>query len=251
MTGFSAGPDESELMNTRPHILIVEDDDEIRELVSDFLSANGFDTLTAENGAAMDEVLAVQTPDLIVLDIMLPGGEDGLSICRRLRQTSDVPIIMLTARGDDIDRIIGIEMGADDYLPKPFNPRELLARINAVLRRARQAGPRETTHKARCGHLLIDYDRREVSVEQGRALDLSSGEYGLLTIFLSRPQRILDRDVLMDLLNGRTFNAAFDRSIDVQVSRLRKKVELDPANPTLIKTVRNVGYILAEKVSPL
>ena len=231
--------------------MVVEDDDEIRELVSEFLKTNGYDVMMASNGAEMDEVLATQSPDLIVLDIMLPGGEDGLSICRRLRQDSTVPIIILTARGDDIDRIVGIEMGADDYLPKPFNPRELLARIKAVLRRTTQPGPRQTAHRAQCGHLTIDYDRREVFDSAGRALNLSSGEYGLLTIFLSRPQRVLDRDILMDLVSGRSFNASFDRSIDVQVSRLRKKIEIDPANPLLIKTVRSVGYILAEKVVSL
>ncbi|MFC6197913.1 response regulator [Ponticaulis profundi] len=232
-----------------PLILIVEDDDEIRELVCDYLSANGFDARGVRDGAAMSTFLARQAADLIVLDIMLPGGEDGLSICRRIRASSNTPIIMLTARGDDIDRIIGIELGADDYLAKPFNPRELTARINAVLRRTHgQNDVKDTAHTSYCGHLIIHHERREVRTEAGELLILSSGEYDLLTIFLSRPQRVLDRDVLMDLLNGRVFNAAFDRSIDVQVSRLRRKIEPDPANPVLIKTIRNVGYVLSEKV---
>lgn len=238
-------------MTPIPRILIVEDDDEIRELVTEFLVKNGFDVKGVANAQEMDEHLSHQLADLIILDVMLPGGEDGISICRRLRSNSDTPIIMLTARGDDIDRIIGIELGADDYMAKPFNPRELLARIRAVLRRSQPREKSVSRNHARCGHLTIDYDRRIVTIAEGSELNLSSGEYDLLTIFLTRPQRVLDRDMLMELLNGRTFNAAFDRSIDVQVSRLRRKIEENPANPKLIKTVRNVGYILSEKVTAL
>ena len=236
-------------MEHTPLILIVEDDDEIRELVCDYLRTSGFQALGASSGADMDQVLANQSPDLIVLDVMLPGGEDGLSICRRLRATSSVPILMLTARADEIDRIVGMELGADDYMAKPFSPRELLARIRAILRRAGNQEPR-TANEVRCAHLVINYDRREVRTIDGTPITLSSGEYALLTVFLSRPQRVLDRDQLLDLASGRSLGGSFDRSIDVQVSRLRRKIEQDPANPTLIKTVRNGGYILAGKVGP-
>lgn len=231
-----------------PLILIVEDDDEIRELVCDYLSSNGFECLGARSGADMDQVMAGQAPDLVVLDIMLPGNEDGLAICRRLRATSWVPILMLTARGDEIDRIVGMELGADDYMAKPFNPRELLVRIRAILRR----GPGNTpaaANEVRCGHLVVNFDRRDVRTADGTPIVLSSGEYALLSVFLSRPQRVLDRDMLLELVSGRCFGGVYDRSIDVQVSRLRRKIEQDPANPVLIKTVRNGGYILAGKVS--
>lgn len=234
-------------MEQRPLILVVEDDDEIRSLVCEYLRANGFDTEAARNGAEMDQMLPRISPDLVVLDIMLPGGEDGLSICRRLRAQSAIPIIMLTARGDDIDRIVGIEIGADDYIAKPFNPRELSARIRAVLRRSAGLESRPE-NEVRAGHLTVNYDRREVRADNGPPLDLSSGEYALLTVFLSRPQRVLDRDQLLELASGRSTSGAFDRAIDVQVSRLRKKIERDPANPELIKTVRNGGYIFASKV---
>lgn len=235
------------LMEQRPIILIVEDDEEIRTLVSDYLRINGFDVEGARHAGELDQLLARVSPDLIVLDIMLPGGEDGLSICRRLRAQSSIPIIMLTARGDDIDRIVGIEIGADDYIAKPFNPRELSARIRAVLRRS--AGlEKRPDNEVRAGHLIINYDRREVRADGGPPLDLSSGEYALLTVFLSRPQRVLDRDLLLELASGRSTSGVFDRAIDVQVSRLRKKIERDPANPELIKTVRNGGYIFACKV---
>ena len=236
-------------MERTPLILTVEDDDEIRELVCDYLGANGFQCLGASNGADMDHVLASQSPDLIILDVMLPGGEDGLAICRRVRAASSVPILMLTARGDEIDRIVGMELGADDYMAKPFSPRELLARIRAILRRANGQEPRKA-NEARCGHLIVNYDTREVRTADGTVIVLSSGEYALLAVFLSRPQRVLDRDQLLELASGRSLGGAFDRSIDVQVSRLRRKIEQDPANPTLIKTVRNGGYILAGKVGP-
>lgn len=235
-------------MEHRPLILIVEDDDEIRDLACTYLSGNGYECLQAGSGFDMDLVIANQTPDLIILDIMLPGGEDGLAICRRLRASSTVPILMLTARGDEIDRILGMELGADDYMAKPFNPRELLVRIRAILRRA-AGGTQDAANEVQCGHLIVNFSRREVRTREGTPIVLSSGEYALLTVFLSRPQRVLDRDMLLDLASGRSLGGAFDRSIDVQVSRLRRKIEPDPANPTMIKTVRNGGYILASKVS--
>lgn len=237
-------------MEKTPLIFIVEDDDEIRELVCDYLRSNGFDAETAGSGAELDQLLSGTTPDLVVLDIMLPGGEDGLSICRRLRSQTDLPIIMLTARGDDIDRIVGIEIGADDYMAKPFNPRELVARIRAILRRSSGAQPRRA-NEARVGHLIVNFDRRDVRTEDGAGLELSSGEYALLTVFVSRPQRVLDRDLLLELASGRSSGGAFDRAIDVQVSRLRRKIERDPSQPELIKTVRNGGYILASQVVQL
>lgn len=235
-------------MKERPIICIVEDDDEIRELICDYLAEHGFDCRPLCNGSELDQAMARETPQLIVLDIMLPGGEDGLAICRRLRAKTSIPILMLTARGDEIDRIVGIEIGADDYMAKPFNPRELAARISAILRRTSSEADASPSREARCGHLVINYDRREVRTAEGDLVGLSSGEYALLTVFLSRPQRVLDRDQLMELASGRSLGGVFDRSIDVQVSRLRRKIEADPANPVLIKTVRNGGYILAEKV---
>jgi two-component system OmpR family response regulator len=182
-------------------------------------------------------------PDLIVLDIMMPG-EDGISICRRLRATSSVPVIMLTARGEDIDRIVGLEIGADDYLPKPFNPRELVARIRAVLRRLDQTAeaPRR---RLVIGLLTVDLDARTVLDEAGEVIDLTSAEFELLACFVTRPRRVLSRDQLMDLTRGRKSNA-FDRTIDVQMSRLRKKIEV--SGEPLIKTVRSAGYILAVPV---
>lgn len=239
-------------MQHHPHILIVEDDTEIRTLVCEYLNRNGFDARGVESGSDMDQALLEGHVDLIVLDVNLPGGEDGLSICRRMRAKSDVPILMLTARSDDIDRIVGLEVGADDYMGKPFNPRELSARIGAILRRAGGNGSKEQQGKRRkCGHIIVDPDRREVSTEDGDSVVLTSGEFALLAIFMARPQRVLERDMLMDLLNGRQFDGAFDRSIDVQVSRLRKKIETDASRPALIKTIRNGGYMLSESVQDI
>jgi len=235
-------------MDHHPLILIVEDDDEIRTLVCEYLSSSGFDCLTAASGPDMDHVLASTDPSLIILDLMLPYGEDGLAICRRLRAASSVPILILTARGDEIDRIVGMELGADDYMAKPFSPRELLARIRAILRRSSSSDPRRP-NEVRCAHLIINYDRRDVRTLKGTPIALSSGEFTLLTVFLSRPQRVLDRDRLLELVSGRSLGGVFDRSIDVQISRLRRKIEQDPSNPSLIKTIRNGGYILAEHVN--
>lgn len=236
-------------MTPRPLLHVVEDDDEIRDLLSDLLEKEGFDVAVARNGEEHRALMQGASPDLVILDLMLPGGEDGLSICRRLRATGDVPVLMLTAKSDEIDRILGIEMGADDYLTKPFSPRELTARIRAILRRTQGNGRSSDPFKlAHCGHLVINYDRREVRTADGELIPLSSGEYALFTVFLSRPQRVLDRDLLMDLAHGRQHAGVFDRSIDVQVSRLRQKIERDPSSPALIKTIRNGGYMLAEQV---
>ncbi len=230
-------------MCERPDILFIEDDPEIRQLVQDYLQRQGFRVRTGDGGAAIDRHRAVYgDPDLIVLDIMLPG-EDGLSICRRLRVASRVPIIMLTARGEDIDRIVGLEMGADDYLPKPFNPRELVARIRAVLRRNEPIP--QTGRRFQAGDFLVDLDARSVTREKAGRIELTSAEFDLLECFIARPGRILSRDQLMDWTRGRGADP-LDRTIDVQVSRLRKKI--NNGSGPVIKTVRNAGYVLTVTV---
>jgi len=238
-------------MTEQPHILVVDDDREIRELVTRYLSKHGLRARAAANGREMRRALDDWSIDLIVLDLMLPG-EDGLSLCRRLRADSNIPVIMLTAMGEETDRIVGLEMGADDYLAKPFNPRELLARIKAVLRRAEggQAGrPDSAGQPNRCvfAGWRLDLDRRELVSPQDVLVPLSAGEYDLLAAFVARPQRVLSRDQLLDLARGREAQP-FDRAIDVQVSRLRRKIEADPGNPVFIKTVRGGGYMFTPSV---
>lgn len=231
-------------------ILIVEDDREIRSLLADFLGREGFKTTCAADGAAMDKALDHARPDLVVLDIMLPG-EDGLSICRRLRAKGNLPILMLTARGEDVDRIIGLEIGADDYLPKPFNPRELLARIRAILRRVDSAGVKEAKSRLAFCALLADLNSRSVVTAGGASIDLTSAEFDLLVCFLERPKRVLSRDQLLDWTRGRSADP-FDRTIDVSVSRLRRKLfGADPAARQIIKTVRNGGYLFAADVQAI
>jgi two-component system OmpR family response regulator len=228
-------------------IMIVEDDSEIRSLLADFLTREGFIAAGAENGVAMDRVLATTRPDLIVLDLMLPG-EDGLSICRRLRAKGTTPILMLTAKADDIDRIVGLELGADDYLAKPFNPRELLARIRAVLRRSDGAAAHPPSRKLGFGGLIADLDGHNVSTADGTAVDLTSAEFDLLACFLERPKRVLSRDQLLDWTRRRSAEP-FDRTIDVSISRLRRKLAAaDPPAALFIKTVRNGGYLFAAEV---
>jgi len=237
-------------MNDAPHILIVDDHREMRDLVSRALAKEGFRITTAPDGKAMRKVLADANIDLILLDLMLPG-EDGLSLCRSLRAESDIPIIMLTAKGDEVDRVIGLEMGADDYLPKPFGGRELIARIRAVLRRNRvrePVGSQEKSKRYRFERWTFDVDKRELLGLDGVAVPLSTGEFDLLLALVEHPQRTLSRDQLLDLARHRAANA-FDRSMDTQVSRLRKKVERDPADPTIIKTVWGGGYIFTPEVS--
>ncbi|KAB7739077.1 response regulator [Parvibaculum sedimenti] len=233
-------------MNASAHIsgiVIVEDDREVGELVKAFLVKEGFDVRLARSGVEMDRALLEKHADLIILDLMLPG-EDGLSICRRLRARSNVPILILTAKGDDIDKIIGLELGADDYMAKPFNPRELLARIRSILRRTVPAivhgGEGE---RMRFGEFVLDLGARRL-FRDGVELQLSTGDFDLLTVLVHHPQRLLSRDQLMDMTRGRSWEA-FDRSIDVAMSRLRRKIEDDASLPAYIKTVRNVGYMLA------
>lgn len=233
-------------------LLIVEDDREIRALLADFLGREGYGVLAAEDGVAMDRILSTARPDLVILDLMLPG-EDGLSICRRLRARGGVPILMLTAKGDDVDRIVGLEMGADDYLPKPFNPRELLARIRAVLRRAdgTLAEPAARNRRVAFAGFVADLDARSVAEADGPLLDLTSAEFELLACFLERPKRVLSRDQLLDWTRGRSADP-FDRTIDVSISRLRRKLSaVSEEAALLIKTVRNGGYLLTVDVRQL
>ncbi len=238
-------------MNEQPHILIVDDDREIRDLVARYLSGHGFRVRTVADGRQMQKELADWSFDLIILDLMLPG-EDGLSLCRRLRVETKLPIIMLTAMGEETDRIVGLEMGADDYIAKPFNPRELLARIKAVLRRsgAQETGgidPQDRGAKHTFAGWVLDLQTRELVSPDRLLIPLSGGEYDLLAAFITHPQRVLSRDQLLDLARGREAQP-FDRSIDVQVSRLRRKIEDNPSDPKLIKTVRSGGYMFTPAV---
>ncbi len=227
-----------------PHILIVDDDREIRDLLSRFLKKHELRVDTAADGRAMRQILEVSHIDLVVLDLMLPG-EDGLSLCRSLRQTTTIPVIMLTALGEETDRIVGLEMGADDYLAKPFNPRELLARIRAVLRRSGKSDEMETDSDVLIFEdWRLDVTKRALVSADGVLQPLTAGEYDLLLALVQHPKRVLSRDQLLDLTRGRSA-APFDRSIDVQLSRLRHKIEPDPKKPTLIKTVRGGGYIFS------
>ncbi len=228
-------------------ILVVDDDGEILQLIARFLRSNGFHVITARSGAEMQEAMRGVGIDLVVLDVMLPGPS-GLDLCRDLRRTSALPVIMLTAKGEEIDRIVGLEVGADDYLPKPFNPRELLARINAVLRRSRLRGTAVAPVQRRgygFAGWRLDILKRELSDPRGVIVDLSTGEYDMLMAFLEAPNRVLDRNYLLDAARNRTAEP-FDRAIDVQVSRLRRKIDPDS---TLIKTVRGAGYMFCADVT--
>jgi two-component system phosphate regulon response regulator OmpR len=226
-------------------VVIVDDDARIRDLLRRFLSQEGFDVLLAEDGRALDRILQRETIDLIVLDLMLPG-EDGLNICKRLRSTgTKIPVIMLTAKGEDVDRINGLEIGADDYLGKPFNPRELLARIHAVLRRRPPAevpgAPTNDKEVISFGDFTLDLGVRSLS-KNGQDIPLTTGEFAMLKALARHPRQALSRDKLAQLARGREFEP-FDRSLDVQVSRLRKMIEIDPASPKIIQTVWGVGYV--------
>ena len=230
--------------------MVVDDDREIRDLVSRLLQKHGYKVETARDAGAMDAILAGSRIDLVILDIMLPG-RSGLDICRELRAKSPISILMLTAMGDETDRIVGLEMGADDYLAKPFNPRELLARIRAILRRVNAAAA-TSPHAAAAKRLrfagwLLDLGRRRLEAPDGVIVDLTTGEYELLMAFAERPQRVLSRNQLLDLARGRDATP-FDRSIDVQVSRIRRKIETDPRTPSMIITVRGDGYMFTPEV---
>ncbi len=238
-------------METTPHVLVVDDHRDIREPLAKYLAKNGLRVSLAAGGQEMRNALKAGAIDLVVLDIMMPG-EDGLALCRHLRETTDIPVILLTAMAEETDRIVGLEIGADDYVTKPFNPRELLARIKAVLRRAQAlpAPPRDAEEGGllRFDRWTLDLNRREIAAEDGVAVPLSTAEFRLLLTFLRRPRMVLSRDQLLDLTSGRAAQV-FDRAIDNQVSRLRKKIERDPKNPALIKTVWGGGYVFAAEVT--
>ncbi len=231
------------------HILIVDDDAEIRSLLGEYLQKQGYRVSTAANGREMRAALKPARPDLVILDLMLPG-EDGLSLCRDLRIGSNLPVIMLTARGDEADRIVGLEMGADDYLPKPFSPRELLARIKSVLRRARSLPEnleQEEVVAFRFAGWTLDLKTRDLASPDAVVVALSGTEFRLLRVFLEHPNRVLTRDQLVDFMLSRDASP-FDRAVDVQVSRLRHRLNEDAREPAIIKTVRSQGYVLAVEV---
>jgi DNA-binding response OmpR family regulator len=226
---------------SRSHLLVVDDDWEPRELLSSYLGKQGFEVSTVEDGRAMDAWLALHSTDLVILDLMLPG-EDGLSIARRLGNEHTIPIVMISARGEELDRIVGLEVGADDYLPKPFNPRELLARVRAVLRRSTPdtTSDASSTITFEFGPFRLDPEQR-ILYRGSAEVDLARSEFDLLDVFVRHPNRVLSRDFLMDCLRG-NYRDPLDRSIDVRVTRLRHKIETDPAEPHFIRTIWGVGY---------
>ena len=233
-------------------ILVVDDDPELNSLLQDYLGGQGYSVETAGDGVQMQRKLAEVKPDMLILDLMLPG-DDGLTLCRNLRAVSRIPILMLTARGDDMDRIIGLEMGADDYLPKPFNPRELLARIKSVLRRARDSDGENTApppRTLRFAGWTLDLSARNLVGADGVVIALSAGEFRLLQLLAETPNCVFSRDQLMDAMAGRDAGP-FDRTIDVMISRLRRRLGDDARDPVLIKTVRSEGYMLAARVERL
>jgi len=239
-------------MGETPHLLLVDDERSIREPLAAYLTKQGFRVTQATDAEQARARLAAYAIDLVVLDIMMPG-EDGLSLCRHIRETSDLPVILLTARAEETDRIVGLEMGADDYVVKPFSPRELSARIKVVLRRMHAGGTRQTAPEsgayAFAGRVLKTGERTLVD-RDGVSVPLSTGEYNLLLALVGRPRQVLTRDQLLDLTQGREA-AAFDRSIDNQISRLRRKIEVDPKSPEIIKTVWGGGYTFAAEVTRL
>ncbi len=237
-------------MNKSEHILIVDDDRDIRQLLADYLQQNGYQCSVAAEGNAMWAALRDHDADLVVLDLNLPG-DDGLTLCRKLRAKSVVPVIMLTARGEPVDRILGLEMGADDYLAKPFEPRELLARIRSVLRRSHSNALPRGSNVQKNIHFsgwTLDTTARHLITPEASIVALSGAEYKMLAIFLDNPNRVLNRDQLLNMTHGRDADP-FDRSIDIQISRLRQKLREDARAPQIIKTVRNGGYVLAVTVS--
>ncbi len=241
-------------MTNPPHILVVDDHQQIRDSVSKYLERNGMRATAAADAAEMDGRLARGHYDLIVLDVMMPG-ESGLEACQRLAANGGPPVILLTALGEETDRIVGLEIGADDYLAKPFNPRELLARIKAVLRRSQHAEPLAeglTGRRVRFAHLVLDTDRQVLLPEQteGEEIPLTSADFKLLTVLLERPRVVLSRDELLDLVAGRAAGP-LDRTIDNQISRLRRKIEPDVLRPRIIRTIRNGGYSLVADVEVL
>lgn len=241
-----------ELLAPEQHILVVEDDGEMRTLIARFLRQNGFRVTGARDGREMWEILANASVDLILLDVMLPG-QSGLDLCRTLRLRSGVPIIMVTARGEETDRVVGLELGADDYIPKPFGRAELLARVRALLRRAQGAAGDPVAgnigDSVTFGGWTLDTRRRELAAPDGTAIDLSGGEYDLLLAFCEHPQRVLSRDQLLDLARNRMAFEGTERAVDVMVSRLRRKLQPTEDSATVIKTVRGAGYMMVPPVT--
>jgi DNA-binding response OmpR family regulator len=225
-------------------LLVVDDDPGLRELLQEYLTSQGYEVVAVADGVEMEKYLFGNAVNLVILDLMLPG-EDGLSLARKLRARGNLPIIMLSARGEDVDRIIGLEVGADDYLAKPFNPRELLARIRAVLRRHDELRTADsgTDRMHRFGTFVLDVDTRTLA-KQGVEIPLTATEFNLLRIFVEHPNRVLSRDTLMDMIKGYE-RSPFDRSIDVGVTRLRRKIEDDPAAPQYVRTVWGEGYLFS------
>lgn len=238
-------------LDPEAHILVVEDDGEMRTLIAKLLRQSGFRVTGARDGREMWETLGNAQVDLVLLDVMLPG-QSGLDLCRALRAKSGVPIIMVTARGGETDRVLGLELGADDYIPKPFGPAELLARVRALLRRSRGAAGEPVAGSAveriSFGGWTLDTRRRELAAPDGTAVDLSGGEYDLLLAFCEHPQRVLSRDQLLDLARNRMAYNGTERSVDVMVSRLRRKLEPTEDSPAVIKTIRGAGYMLVPAV---
>jgi two-component system, OmpR family, response regulator len=236
-------------MDSISRVAVVEDDPEISRMMTNYMTDHGFEVTAARSGRDLDRVMSGSKIDCVILDVGLPG-EDGLSICRRLRGKSTVPIIMVTGRGTETDRIVGLELGADDYLPKPFNPRELVARVRAVMRRSTAGAEQQ---QAQVPQVLVfegwrlDMARRQLFTPDGTPRTLTSGEFNILSIFCQNPRKVLSRDDLLDLLHGRAA-AVFDRSIDVQISRLRRKIETNLKDPSFIKTVRYGGYFFTPQV---
>ena len=234
-------------MSDKPRVVVVDDEDDLRDTVSDYLGMHGFEVRTAEDGVSLRRLLEDEHFDLAVLDINMPG-EDGLSIARFLRETSDMGIVILTAAGETVDRIVGLEMGADDYLGKPFDPRELMARIKSVLRRREAAGRmakvsgEEGETVVRFGSCLLNLDAQKLFDETGQEITITAMEFDLLKVFAENANRVLNRDQLLELAHNRDWEP-FDRSVDIRVMRLRRKIEADPAKPQVIKTVRGVGYM--------
>jgi len=239
-------------MDSTPHVLFVEDDPEIRGLVADFLRHSGLRVTVAQDGEEMDRELSGNGVDLLILDIMLPK-EDGLSLCRRVRASGNLPVIMLTARGSEIERVVGLEMGADDYLTKPFSSHELLARIRALLRRSQQYASREASNRRHSvltfSDWRLDLIARRLHSRDGTRVPLTGGEFELLVAFCEHPNKVLTRDQLLDFTTRGKASSSIDRSIDIQVSRLRRKIEKNPKDPVLIQTVRSGGYVLAAEVA--
>ena len=233
------------------HILVVDDDPRIRQMLVRYFEDEGYRVSTAADGDEMRVCLLKGAVDIILLDLILPGGDDGLGLAREIRAQSDVPIIMLTGRDDVVDRIVGLEVGADDYIAKPFHLREVLARLRTVLRRRHTAAPESKPEKTDIFHFdgwRLDLERRQLVSAQDQEITLTTGEFDILVVLARHPGRVFTREALMDLTRGRTLEA-FDRTIDAQIARLRKKIENDPKNPSLIKSVRGIGYVFTGKFS--